>query len=134
MTTMEDKIKNLLTRAKTAAHIAGDAAGKGLNAASKKGSEIAQSAKLSKKVFDLEGDINILMQNIGKMVYDTHCGIEVNAEELEAKLGEADGKYAELEAARDELAALKNTRKCEICGEDVSKEDNFCKNCGAVLD
>lgn len=131
---MEDKIKNLLNKAKTAAHMAGDAAGKGLNAASKKGSEIAQSAKLSKKVFDIEGDINILMQKIGQMVYDTHCGIEVDAEELEAKLGEIDGKKAELAEAQEELAVLKNTRKCDCCGEDVSKEDKFCKNCGAVLD
>lgn len=131
---MEDKIKNLLNRAKTAAHIAGDAAGKGLNAATKKGSEIAQSAKLSKKVFDLEGDINVLLQKIGKMVYDTHCGIEADAEALEALLIEVDGKTAELCEAQEELSELKNTRKCTVCGEDVSKDDKFCKNCGAILD
>lgn len=131
---MEDKIKNLLNKARTAAHIAGDAAEKGINAASKKGTEIAQSAKLSKKVFDLEGDINVLMQKIGKMVYDTHCGIEADAEELDALLQEADGKNFELSEAQAELAVLKNTRKCPVCGEDVSKEDKFCKNCGAVLD
>ncbi len=134
MTTMNDKLNEVLNRAKAAAFTAGAAAGKGIDAAKSKGSEIAQSAKLSKKAFDLESDVDGLMQSIGKLVYDTHKGLEPSEGELEELLYEVDGKLAELEAVKEEMNGLKNAKTCPICGKTVSRDDSFCKSCGSSLD
>lgn len=130
---MDYKVKELLEKVRSAAELAGDAAGKGIDAASKKTNELAAVAKLNKQIFDLNTEIHSLMREVGRMVYATHRGEEVDPEELEQKLAAADEKFERLDECRKNLAELRPARSCPNCGESCGKHDRYCKHCGTVL-
>lgn len=130
---MDDKLKDMLEKAKAAAAMAGDAAGKGIDAASKKTGELAAAAKLRKQLFDLNVQRETLLKELGRLVYDTHRGIEVLPEELDERLSELDEKEATIAALTQELEESKPGKKCPNCGASCGKTDLFCKTCGTAL-
>ena len=130
---MDDKVKVLVEKAKITAGIAADAGKKYANVAGKKASSLMEIPKLNMKVFDLNTDIEMLYKEIGKCVYLTHTGAEVSAEEISAKVASIDEKQAQIAAIKEEIAAKKSTKACQVCGKPCDKDDAYCSVCGAEL-
>lgn len=130
---MDQKLMELLEKIKATAATAAEAAGKAADVASKKASELAGVTKLNLQVFDLNTDIELLFKDIGKAVYLTHTGAEIEAEEIDAKIALIDEKYAKIAELRECIASKKTTFCCSNCGRECDKGDAFCSSCGAAL-
>ena len=130
---MEQKIKDILEKVKVTATTAAEAAGKAADVASKKASELAGITKLNLQIFDLNTDIELLFKEIGKSVYLTHTGAEIEAEEIDGKIAQIDEKYARIAELKEMIASRKSGCKCPSCGSECDKGDAFCSSCGAPL-
>jgi len=130
---MDQNMKELLEKVKISAATAAVAVAQAADAAGQKAGELADSTKLNLQLFDRNTEIEILFKELGKIVYLTHTGVEVEEQELESKIAQIDEKYAAIAEIRARLAAKKNAVRCPVCGEDCGKEDAFCRHCGSVL-
>jgi uncharacterized small protein (DUF1192 family) len=63
----------------------------------------------------------------------THTGAEVSAEEINEKVASIDEKQAQIAVIKEEIAAKKSTRACQVCGKPCDKDDAYCSVCGAEL-
>ena len=130
---MDQKIKDLLEKVKVTATTAAEAAGKAADVASKKAGELANVTKLNLQIFDLNTDIELLFKEIGKSVYLTHTGAEIEAEEIDSKIVQIDEKYAKIAELTECIASRKTTCRCPNCGCECDKTDSFCSACGTKL-
>lgn len=71
---MDDKVKDLLDRIRGTASVAADAAADTARVAGKKAGQMVDVAKLNVQLFDLNGDYNEVMRQLGQVMYDTHKG------------------------------------------------------------
>ena len=89
---MDDRIQELLERARETAATAGEYAG-----------QMVDTARLRGRLFALRTDINGLLHTAGRLVYDAHRGSTGGEDALEQVFSELDHKEAaaaELEPAR----------------------------------
>ena len=130
---MDEKVKELLEKAKLTAGLAADTAVKAAGVVSHKGSQLVEKTKRGFQVFDLNNEVELLMREIGRMVYLTHTGAETDEAALEEKLAQIDEKYAQLAALKEEQEAAKTTVICPVCGKSCDKNDLYCRICGEKL-
>ena len=130
---MDQKVKELFEKAKVTASMAAEAAGKAAQNVGKKTGEVVEVTKLNLKIFDLNTEIEVLYKALGRMVYDTHAGKEVNAEELDEKIAAIDEKKALIAEIKEKVAEKKTITKCPNCGRECDKNDSFCRTCGAQI-
>ena len=100
---MDEKVKELLEKAKLTAGMAADTAVKAAGAVTQKSTRLVEKTKQNLKVFDLNNEVELLMREIGRMVYLTHTGAETDEQELESKLAQIDEKYAQINEIRAQL-------------------------------
>ena len=127
---MDARVKEVLEKVKITACAAGKAAGNVANAASKKAGEAFENTKLILKNFDLNTDIEILYKEIGKLVYLTHLGEEIDPECINEKLTVIDEKLDRIEENKKQIAYRKTVSVCPECSNECKKEDSFCSSCG----
>ena len=113
--------------------LAADGAVKAAGVVSQKGSLLVEKTKRSAKIFDLNNEVELLMREIGRMVYLTHTGVETDEAELEEKLAQIDEKYAQIAQMKAEQEEQKTTCVCPVCGKDCDKTDLYCRVCGEKL-
>lgn len=130
---MDPKVYELLEKARATAMNAATAAGKAADSATKMAGELFEVTKLNLQVFDLNTDIELLYKEIGKIVYLTHTGAEVDADEISAKIAVIDEKQAAIKELKHQVELRKNLIKCPGCGKDCDRSDLYCKNCGAAI-
>ncbi len=128
---------NLMSRVKLSAEVLADRTGKVANhaagVASKKATNVVESTKLNLRIFDLNSELDQLYKELGKMLYDTHCGMEIDQEEIQVKLILIDEKCQAVSEIRNKLQSLKTSSQCPNCGKECSANDVFCSGCGAQL-
>ena len=129
---MDEKVKQLLDRIRDTASEAADAAADTARVAGKKAGQLVDVAKLNVQLFDLNGEFNDILRQLGQVMYDTHQGKESPADVggLLKKADEISGRIAQL---KERIAALRQSRTCAACGAACAKEDKFCRHCGAGL-
>ncbi len=71
---MDDKVRELLDRVRDTAVGAADAANQTARAAGKKAGQMVDVAKLNVQLFDLNGEFNDVLRQLGQVMYDTHRG------------------------------------------------------------
>lgn len=130
---MDDKVKNLLERVKGTASYAADAAADGARAAGKRAGQMVDVAKLNVQLFDLNGEYNDLLRQLGQVMYDTHKGEAPENEAVTGLLTQADEKAAKIAELKSRIADLKQAASCPACGEPCGRGDKFCRHCGAAL-
>ena len=69
---MDDKVKELLDRIRDTAAVAADAANQTARAAGKKAGQMVDVAKLNVQLFDLNGEFNDVLRQLGQVMYDAH--------------------------------------------------------------
>ena len=129
---MDEKVKELLEKARLTAGLAADTAVKAAGVVTQKGGQIVEKTRRNFQVFDLNNEVELLMRDIGRMVYLTHTGAETDEGELEEKLAQIDEKYARIGEIKAELEAGKTT-VCPVCGKSCDKTDLYCRVCGEKL-
>lgn len=130
---MDDKVKALLERVKGTAGHAADAAADSARAAGKRAGQMMDTAKLNVQLFDLNGEFNEVLRQLGQVMYQTHLGQAAESAQVGAQLARADelaGRISELKAR---IADLKQAQNCPICGAPCGRGDKFCRVCGAQL-
>ena len=130
---MDDKVKELLERIRGAADVAADAAADTARVAGRKAGQLVDVAKLNVQLFDLNGEFNDVLRQLGQVMFDTHLGKETEGETLTALLTRADELSARSAELKDRIAALRQTQACPMCGASCGKEDKFCRRCGSLL-
>ena len=129
---MDQNMKEILQRVKVGAATAAEAVSRVADAASQKAGELADTTKLNLQLFDKTTELEALFKELGKIVYLTHTGVEVEEQELEmAKLLIQNmTKAFDAEEYRDEYQArlrdaiMKKIQGQEIVTADTSGPDN----------
>lgn len=130
---MDAKVQSFLDKVKVMADRTTQAAGRAAHAAGKKATELASATRINLQIFDLNTECEAIYKEIGKMVYDLHCGTEVSNDEMDEKIAEVDAKQEKIAALREELAGMRSIVVCPHCGKTCSREDAFCSGCGEKL-
>ena len=130
---MDDKVKALLERVKGTAGYAADAAADGARAAGKRAGQMVDVAKLNVQLFDLNGEYNDVLRQLGQVMYDTHKGEAADNDMVGQLLAQADEKAEKIAALKDRISDLKQAQSCPACGAPCGKGDKFCRSCGAEL-
>ena len=130
---MDEKVRALLEQVKGAANYAADAAADGARAAGRKAGQMVDVAKLNVQLFDLNGEYNDLLRQLGQVMVDTHQGQLPEGGAVTALLNQADEKAGRIAELKGRIADLKQSQTCPACGEPCGKNDKFCRHCGTQL-
>lgn len=130
---MDLRMQAFLEKMKIVANRTGQVAGYAADAAGKKASEIASATKMNLQIFDLNTECDVLLREIGEIVYDIHNGLEADSAELDLKMELLDEKQEKIAQLRAQLGTLKPVITCPVCGKQCSKDDAFCAGCGNPL-
>ena len=130
---MDDKVRELLEKAKLTAAAAAGVASQAVGTAAEKGGRRVEKTRRSLKLLDLNNEIEILMREIGRIVYLTHTGTETEESALQEKLERIDAKYAEIAGLKAEQEAQRTKVVCPVCGKECDKTDLYCRVCGEKL-
>ena len=130
---MDNKVKDLLDRIKGTAGVAADAAADTARVAGKKAGQMVDVAKLNVQLFDLNGEYNDILRQLGQVMYDTHRGQAPEGDPVTGLLAQADEKSARIAEIKARIADLRQTQNCPACGAPCGKGDKFCRSCGASL-
>ena len=130
---MDEKVKALLDRVKGTASFAADAAADSARAAGKKAGQMVDVAKLNVQLFDLNGEYNDILRQLGQVMVDTHRGQAPEGVLITSLLNQADDKNGKIAELKGRIADLKQAQTCPACGEPCGKSDKFCRSCGGKL-
>lgn len=130
---MDDKVKQLLEKIRGAADVAADACADTARVAGRKAGQMVDVAKLNVQLFDLNGDFNETLRQLGQVLYNTHLGQEAEGDPVTGLLAQADETAAKIAEIKDRIATLRQTQSCPSCGAPCGKEDQFCRRCGCLL-
>lgn len=130
---MDDKVKDLLDRIRGTASVAADAAADTARVAGKKAGQMVDVAKLNVQLFDLNGDYNEVLRQLGQVMYDTHKGQAPEGDPVTQLLTKADELVEKIAEVKARIADLRQAQICPACGAPCGKGDKFCRTCGQAL-
>ena len=123
---MDEKVKELLERVRGTA---GDTA----RAAGRMAGQMVDVAKLNVQLFDLNGEYNDVLRQLGQVMVDTHHGQSEDPETVAALLERADETAERAAELKARIADLRQSQTCPACGAPCGKGDKFCRACGRQL-
>ena len=123
---MDEKVKELLERVRGTA---GDTA----RAAGRMAGQMVDVAKLNVQLFDLNGEYNDVLRQLGQVMVDTHHGQSEDPEKVAALLERADETAERAAELKARIADLRQSQTCPACGAPRGKGDKFCRACGRQL-
>ena len=130
---MDEKVKALLDRVRGTAGFAADAAVDGARAAGRRAGQMVDVAKLNVQLFDLNGEYNDVLRQLGQVMVDTHKGEVPEQEVVSRLLAQADEAAEKVAELKGRISELKKTQSCSSCGAPCGRGDKFCRQCGAAL-
>ena len=130
---MDDKVRALLERVRGTANYAADAAADGARAAGKKAGQMVDVAKLNVRLFDLNGEYNDVLRQLGQVMVETHRGQAPENALVTSLLSQADELSLKISELKNRVADLKRVQTCPVCGGPCGRGDKFCRACGARL-
>ena len=93
-----------------------------------------KSAKISMLISKKKNSLDDRFEEIGKIVYNAHCGKDADNDRITAICEEIDKILSEIRELDDTKTILKANIKCEICGCSLSPDDDCCPNCGCDIE
>ena len=130
---MDDKVKDLLEKIRGAADVAADACADTARVAGRKAGQMVDVAKLNVQLFDLNGEFNDILRQLGQVMYNTQLGQEAEGDPVSGLLARADETAAKVAEVKDRIADLRQSQTCPACGAPCGREDKFCRRCGGAL-
>ena len=96
---------------------------------------VVETVKSNLAIADKESETTKIFRQLGAIVYEAYKdGSEVNSDEIAEKCAKLDEYFAEIEALRDKVSDLKNTKICDKCKAKVKADFKFCPVCGEKMD
>ncbi|MDR0248876.1 MAG: hypothetical protein LBI44_04370 [Oscillospiraceae bacterium] len=130
---MNERVRLILEHVKSAAHSAGEAAGRTWDSAKTKTGEIWEVTKLNLHISDLQQRITETYQDIGELVYRAHREPNTDTEAVDDLLASIDELNESAQQLRERVAELKQIRYCPGCDKQLNREDEYCRFCGRKL-
>ena len=131
---MDERLQEILNYVQKSASQVGIAAGEVFDTAGQKMTSLLSVSKLNVRLADLNAQNNVLLQDVGAMVYGTHTGNIADSDMLLSKLREIDEVNREIEHIKEEISRLRqDERICPLCGAGANTGDAFCRQCGTRL-
>ncbi|MBR5587170.1 MAG: zinc-ribbon domain-containing protein [Clostridia bacterium] len=96
---------------------------------------VVETVKSSLAIADKEAETNKIFRQLGALVYEAYkAEIDVDADAVAEKCAALDDCFAEIEALKEKVNDIKNSKTCPACGAKVKGEYKFCPVCGAKMD
>ena len=92
--------------------------------------KFSNEVKLKGKISDTKANINKVYKEIGELVYEQFKDNTDKKEEIELKCQVISNLNDEISKLEAEILALKETKKCIDCGEEIDSKADFCPKCG----
>ena len=116
-------MKELLDRIRDTAAEAADAANQTARAAGKKAGQMVDVAKLNVQLFDLNGEFNDVLRQLGQVMYDVHRGQCEEGDKVSG-LERADGPSARISELKERISALRQSQACPPAARYAGKRIN----------
>ena len=101
--------------------------------AKEKTTNLSEELKLKSKYNNLEETNYQIFAEIGEIVYNELIeGRDVDKEQILAKTDKITINKNEMEKLKLQILDIKNIKKCVVCGNELSKDSEFCSKCGAA--
>lgn len=130
---MDNRVKDLLDRIRGTAGVAADVAADTARVAGRRAGQMVDVAKLNVQLFDLNGEYNDVLRQLGQVMVDTHHGQSEDPEKVAALLERADETAERAAELKARIADLRQSQTCPACGASCGKGDKFCRACGRQL-
>ena len=128
---MEDKMQKINQLLRETAFTVSALADRGV----RKAGAVLETANLNVECIRLERELAKRLQEVGQTVYDTHCGRLTDSALLLEQLKGIDECQLQLQQCRQKIAVARGTqRSCPVCGLAAEEQDQFCRECGTVLE
>lgn len=98
------------------------------SSATSKVKDIADTSSINRQIAADEGKINSLYTEIGKIYYQKHK--DYPTDEFKAAFNEIASLFEKIKEQKAQLQALKKTKICTNCGNEIPLGVAFCSNCG----
>lgn len=92
--------------------------------------KFSNEVKLKGKISDVKANINQVYKEIGELVYEQFKSNTDKKEDIELKCQVISNLNDEISKLEAEILALKETKKCIACGEEIDSKADFCSKCG----
>ena len=130
---MDNRVKDLLDRIRGTAGVAADVAVDTARVAGRRAGQMVDVAKLNVQLFDLNGEYNEVLRQLGQVMYDTHRGRAPEGDRVTELLEQADERAERIAELKAQIADLRQAESCPHCEAPCGKGDKFCRSCGAKL-
>jgi DNA repair exonuclease SbcCD ATPase subunit len=101
------------------------------NDAFKKTEEVISTSKLNFKISDKKQDIESLYLEIGEKIYEKYEKNETIDTSLIKYCKDIKKIKADITLIESKILKLQDRSICPICGNELSKHDVYCNNCGS---
>lgn len=98
-----------------------------------KSSDVVGMTKIKIAISNEEEQVSELISEMGKLVYDAYVKGEGNSEAIEEKCKKIEELRHSIMEKRDELARLRNLKRCPTCGQENDCNALYCNQCGEKL-
>ena len=96
---------------------------------------VVETVKSNLAIADKEAETTKIFRQLGALVYEAYkAGNDVDPDAVAEKCAALDDCYSEIEALKEKVNDIKNTKICPACGAKVKAEFKFCPVCGAKMD
>lgn len=92
-----------------------------------------EAVNIGKKKYDIaaaQRNIEKLYTKLGKAAFAVYANDHAADESVKSVIAEIKEKTADLEAAKNELLAMKGKRLCANCGAAIEENATYCSACG----
>ena len=127
---MNQKLSELLASVQSTAVQVSDVAVDAVYGAGKKAGELVDAARVQLRIVDRKAEVNLVLRELGEILYATHVGEPSDSEIMLAKLQEIDALKAEIAELENRLGRKSAPAICETCGAEVQENAAFCGECG----
>ena len=90
-------------------------------------------AKLNVQLFDLNGEYNDILRQLGQVMVETHKGEAPEGSRVNRLLEQADEMAVKIAELKGRISDMKQSQSCPACGAPCGKGDKFCRACGGPL-
>lgn len=127
---MNQKLSELLTSVQNTAVQVSDVAVDAVYGAGKKAGELVDAARIRLQIMDRKAEVNLVLRELGEILYATHTGAPSDSEIMLTKLQAIDALKAEIAQLEGKLGCKAKPATCETCGAMVREDAVFCEECG----
>lgn len=103
------------------------------DAVGKKTEELVEIGKMKMEISRLEKEISIIMEGLGRLMYNNREEKADITEQTTACMEQADELNARVAELRNKVAACQHQLRCPQCGSMNTQDSDYCKKCGERL-